>query len=429
MDTTTLPAVDTTANAKDSVVNDRVATPGDAQTTPHRLKVATSFPTTPKPETMTMRYSRESFQKIEIGYVAKPTPVPSDWSDYFDNVVFPKLDKHVQRTIVTKYGVRDIIRLIRYRMFGRKRRDKVGLNATILIGCTDNKCAKYLKKSFSVNELAYLKHFDQPWKIYLEDIRYGAANQPGKDSSQHFDKDTASEPGLEIERTLNRKPVGGVRLKLTSHEHTLKESLASRYAVIGGVICLGAHRYGLTTGHLFAADSSLLESEGKTSLLEGNSSGSDEEESTKDLSSSSPASSDDEEPGLRRRQSTCKGFIPVDSSTPESLAYTFLDWEKTLGSKRTRSLFGRNADWAIIRLSEDSVFENSYQAADRNVFVATLAADSEMVQGSVYVLCTADAPLTGTLTAGKSYLQTMSGTLTALEIAMNSPLPYGYSGS
>lgn len=420
--------LDTTANAQISDAKDPAAVPMDEQIAPLPPRETLSFPSTPKPATMTARYIRECFQKLEIGYVAKPILVPSDWSEFFDAIIFPKLDKHVQRTIVTKYGMKDIIRLTRYRMFGKKKKDKVDLNATILIGCTDNKCVKYLKKSFSVNELAYLKHFDQPRKVYLEDVRYGAVSRPGDEASQHFNEGTVSESRLEIERTPDRSLVCGAQLKLTSDVHASREGLASRHAVIGGTICLGAHHYGLTTGHPFVADSSLLEMEGDTGTLEVNSSDSDDERPMQDSPSSSPVSSDDGESEHRARHFPPRDFIPLYQSTLECLAYSFLNWEKPFGYQRHRSLLSRNADWAIIRLSESYVCENSYKVAGKRVFISSLAADSEMVPGYVHVLCAADTPLAGTLIADKSYVQTTSGTMTVLEIAMDSPLPYGYSG-
>ena len=276
---------------------------------------------------------------------------------------------------------------IGFYMVGAKQEDSIIATPGIVIFYTARNSLGKLAKALAESKKDYLEDFPGPIQVVHEDLtetpRLAASGQAGVSSTPSL-QDVAIECPMEHCNTDC-----GLKLRFDDDHQQ------SRYATLGGIICIEDIMYVMTTAHTLFSET-------------------DGSRSQYDVDSSHPS--------IR----SAKAFQPLRPELGASaslVAYSFNDQVSKIDG--TLSFPHTDSDWALLPIADSLLLPNMNAGYEIN----STAPDSTGMTISVSILCGVYTCYTGHLTQSPVILDLGACGMITREILLDRPLPSGVSGS
>ena len=377
-----------------------------------------------------MPFAPEDFIQLRPyrnGYESRKLGIPDPWCSRFKKSVYPNLDEEISNTRKEEYGHDTKIRAhAKYRMYGKKQSGlsgSISLNATILIQCTESRCKKHLRKTFTSYEPPYLSSFGHPWLVYTKGLSWSASSEI--DEVGLFSRSTQiSAPfSVWVEDTVKDAVIRGLFFKVQAYPLNSQDI---RIARVGGIVIYSGKKYALSTGHTFLASSNSLDSSSKAYKHSSKLQNSSRSVSSEDTDMSSSDTSDSDMSQRLDQQLTNIDFVKWEVVS-DALICSFLGNDR-IGSSSANRSSATYSNWSLIPLADDPSLGNKMEHIGSAGQTLKVMPEVELTPGKVDLLCGSDMTLHGFLMPGTGFLQTPQGSLSVIEIAMESVMPCRVSG-
>ena len=375
-------------------------------------------------------FNLSTFEKLDkTRYMALRETISGDLAYRWATEVKPRLDEDLQRLIRTiSSGTDQILSNTRFYMVGTRHGEILRAVPTIVVSCGTKKSKNKVKKELCRLKLHYLNDFGQPIIIrYQCSPTYWAASSVEETSSAGNLKSSALRR-VWIE-SGPRLSSCGLKLMFDVQYDTVLER---KYATLGGMVRINGRFYGLTSPHSWLANISV-----------GNNSQTGMQDDEKTSSDSQSDSEDDDD----MQRSPC-GPQYLQFSPSASMNFEPF-WSPSMQVPKAHSFLGQVAhidgtvcydssrcDWALFTLPRTYILPNTYydtkEGASSSVArteIQSVSKETELTPGSVSILSDARMPIVGFLTQTNVSFHTRDCVMDVREIALNSPLAGGASGS
>lgn len=332
--------------------------------------------------------------------------------------VLPDLDKCVQSFWRNKLTGSGRLPTNEFKMVGKKRKDELFAEPTIVITCPTKEDQKKVKRFLRKLNPHFLELFKA--KVRVEYTRTGgtvyAALSEGSASTAR--DELGDLRALSIEGHNKQSTNCGLKLRFEMSQRGVERR---SYATLGGVIAIGETLYGMTTAHTFLAD---LQKQAPTSV-------SVDSDGTDDSSHVTTSDNDTDTVISAAMES-------IYPSSVDALHFETLYKSLRLQSRLVWSFQGqflrtdhtvestfRISDWVVFAIGQTLTLPNLHKSRELLSFIP----EPDLTPGEVSVLCEVDGCYSGFLTLSNASLQTRNGAMNVREVLLDSPLPLGSSGA
>lgn len=376
-------------------------------------------------------FNLSAFEKLDkTRYMALRETISEDLAWRWATEVKPRLDEDLQKLIRTiSSGTDQILSNTRFYMVGTRHGEILRAVPTIVVSCGTKRSKNRVKKELCRLKLHYLNDFGQPIIIrYQCSPTYWATSSVEEASSTAGNSKSSALRCVWIE---SGPQLSGCGLKLM-FEVQYGTVLERKYATLGGMVRINGRYYGLTSPHSWLANISVSDnSQTGTQDDEKTSSGSQSDSEVDDDMQRSPYGSQ----YLQFSPSASMNFEPFWSPSMQApKAHSFLG--QVVRIDGTVCYDSSRCDWALFTLPRTYILPNTYydtkDGASSSVApteIQSVSKESELTPGSVSILSDARMPVIGFLTQTNVSFHTRDCVMDVREIALNSPLAGGASGS
>lgn len=373
-------------------------------------------------------FNLSAFEKLDkTRYMALRETISEDLAHRWNTEVKPRLDEDLHKLIRTiSSGTHQILSSTRFCVVGTRHGEILRAVPTIVVWCGTKRSKKKVEKELLGLKLHYLNDFRRPIIV-----RYRCSPTDWAASSV---EEASSTAGNLKSSTLLRVWIEsgpqlsscGLKLRFDVQYDTVLER---KYATLGGMVRINGSFYGLTSPHSWLAN---------ISVSNNSQTGMQDDEKTSSDSQSDSEDDDDMQRspyGPQYLPSASMNFVPFWSPSMQApKAHSFLGQVAHIDG--TVCYDSSRCDWALFTLPRTYILPNAYydtkESASSSVApteIQSVSKESELTPGSVSILSDARMPIIGFLTQTNVSFHTRDCVMDVREIALNSPLAGGASGS
>ena len=347
-------------------------------------------------------------------YMHRMAEIPATVVHKWNESIKPQLDQDLQRLIHSADGAKEfILSNVQLCMIGVKRGDTLHAQPTILITCGTKECKKKVEKDLRRLKLHYLDEFGRPIHFrYQPSPLYWAASVALPQDL--LDEDTFP---LNWQNTRQRDSTTaytscGLNLEFTVRQQDHEERFNT---TLGGILCIGGVFYGMTTAHTFLANWESIA----------------QRRDQKDLALHPTVNPHRMLSELEVYDGLAYSFfgsvarINTHFDTIESSACSFLGEVSKIHS-RSDTVISSASDWALFAIPPSWILPNINRPRGH---LTSVSPKSQLRPGAVLILHSIDSWCAGYLTQPSVSFHTKNGVMDVREIALETPLPSGASGS
>lgn len=329
--------------------------------------------------------------------------------------VLPDLDKCVQSYWRNKLRGSRILPTNEFKMVGKKRKDELFAEPTIVITCPTKEDRKKVKRFLHDLKPRFLESFKAIVRVEYTRTVYAGLSEGGTSTTRDELGDLRT---LSIEGHNKQSTNCGLKLRFEMSQRGVGRR---SYATLGGVIAIGETLYGMTTAHTFLAD---LQKQAPTSV-------SVDSDDTDDSSHVTTSDNDTDTVNSEAMESiypssvdalhfeTLYNSLRLQSRMVWSFQGQFLRTDRTV-----ESTF-RISDWVVFAIGQTLTLPNLHKSRELLSFIP----EPDLTPGEVSVLCEVDGCYSGFLTLSNASVHTENGAMNVREVLLDSPLPLGSSGA
>ena len=336
--------------------------------------------------------------------------------------VLGDLDKCVQSFWRNKLTGSGILPTNEFKMVGKRHKDELFAEPTIVITCPTKEDQKKVKRFLRKLKPRFLESFKA--KVRVEYTRaggtvYAALSEGSTSTARHQLGDLKA---LSIEGHNKQSTNCGLKLRFEMSQRGVERR---SYATLGGVIAIGETLYGITTAHTFLAD---LQKQAPSAV----SVCSDDTDDSSHVTTSDPNTDTDTDTDI---SAAMESIYPssVDALHFETLYNSLrlqsrMVWSfqgQVLGTDHTVESTFKISDWVVFAIGHKLTLPNLHKSQELLSFIP----EPELTPGEVSVLCEVDGCYNGFLTLSNASVHTKNGAMNVREVLLDSPLPLGSSGA
>jgi hypothetical protein len=376
-------------------------------------------------------FNLSAFEKLDkTRYMALRETISEGLAHRWNTEVKPRLDEDLHKLIRTiSSGTHQILSSTRFCVVGTRHGEILRAVPTIVVWCSTKKSKKKVEKELLGLKLHYLNDFGRPIIVRCRcSPTYWAASSVEEASSTAGNLKSSTLLRVWIESGPQLSSCG-LKLRFDVQYDTVLER---KYATLGGIVRINGSFYGLTSPHSWLAN---------ISVSNNSQTGMQDDEKTSSDSQSDSEDDDDMQRSpygpqyLQFSPSASMNFVPFWSpSMQASKAHSFLGQVAHIDG--TVCYDSSRCDWALFTLPKTYILPNAYydtkESASSSVApteIQSVSKESELTPGSVSILSDARMPIIGFLTQTNVSFHTRDCVMDVREIALNSPLAGGASGS
>lgn len=336
--------------------------------------------------------------------------------------VLGDLDKCVQSFWRNKLTGSGILPTNEFKMVGKKHKDELFAEPTIVITCPTKEDQRKVKRFLRKLKPRFLESFKA--KVRVEYTRtggtvYAALSESSTSTARHKLGDLKT---LSIEGHNKQSTNCGLKLRFETSQRGVERR---SYATLGGVIAIGETLYGITTAHTFLADLQKQAPSAVSFLF-------DDTDDSSHVTTSDPNTDTDTDTDI---SAAMESIYP---SSVEALHFETLYnslrlqsrmvWSfqgQVLGTDHTVESTFKISDWVVFAIGHTLTLPNLHKSQELLSFIP----EPELTPGEVSVLCEVDGCYNGFLTLSNASVHTKNGAMNVREVLLDSPLPLGSSGA
>lgn len=332
--------------------------------------------------------------------------------------VLGDLDKCVQSFWRNKLPGSGILPTNEFKMVGKRHKDELFAEPTIVITCPTKEDQKKVKRFLRKLKPRFLESFKA--KVRVEYTRTGGTVYAGlsEGSTSTARHQLGGLRTLSIEGHNKQSANCGLKLRFEMSQRGVEKR---SYATLGGIIAIGETLYGITTAHTFLAD---LQKEAPSAV----SVCSDDTDDSSHVTTSDPDTDTDISAAMESIYPSSVVALHFETLYNSLRLQSRMVWSfqgQVLGTDHTVESTLKISDWVVFAIGHTLTLPNLHKSQELLSFIP----EPELTPGEVSVLCEVDGCYNGFLTLSNASVHTKNGAMNVREVLLDSPLPLGSSGA